>query len=198
MKRWMIAVLAVGVALFITGCGKKEEAPKAGIAQEFSATVVNKAGGQTLTSKIYMKAGKFRMENKMAGGTYSIVRQDLNKVWTVMPAGKSYMEIAAPKDHAAEIPGEKVKGEVSRKVIGSETLDGHPTTKYEVTAKMGDKTVTTHQWWATDIHFPIKTAAADGSWSVTYSDIKIGGQPDSLFELPAGYRKMSLPSMPGK
>jgi hypothetical protein len=144
-----------------------------------------------------MKAGKFRMENERAGGTYSIVRQDLNKVWTVMPASKSYLELSQAKDRAAEVPGEKMKGEVSRKAIGSETIAGHPTTKYEVTAKMGDKTMTSHQWWATDIRFPIKTAAVDGSWSVTYSDIKIGGQPDSLFELPAGYRKMSMPSMPG-
>jgi hypothetical protein len=200
MKKTWVLVMALCVALLIAGCGKgKEEgAPKSGMAQEFSATVVNKAGGQTLTSKMYMKAGKFRMESKMAGGTYTIVRQDMNKVWTVMPASKSYMEISAPKDQAADMPGEKMKGEVSRKVIGSETIDGHPTTKYEVTAKAGDKTVMSHLWWATDISFPVKTAAVDGSWSVTYSDIKIGGQPDSLFELPEGYKKMSFPSMPGK
>jgi hypothetical protein len=199
MKKIFVPVLALFVALFITGCGKSKEegAPKAGMAQEFSATVVNKAGGHTITSRIYLKAGKFRMENKSAGGTYSIVRQDLNKVWTVMPASKSYLELSQAKDRAAEVPGEKMKGEVSRKAIGSETIDGHPTTKYEVTAKMGDKTITSHQWWATDISFPIKTAAVDGSWSVTYSDVKIGGQPDSLFELPAGYKKMSMPSMPG-
>jgi len=191
---WMLVLL---IALFIAGCGKKEEAPKAGMAKEFSATVINKAGGQTMTSRVYMKAGKFRIENKMAGATYSIVRQDLNKVWTVMPASRSYMEIEGLKDKDREIPGEKMKGEVSRKAIGSETIDGHPTTKYEVTAKMGDQTVTSHQWWANDIQFPIKTAAVDGSWSVTYTDIKIGGQPDSLFELPEGYKKMSIPSLPG-
>lgn len=197
MKKIVAWMLVPAVALLIIGCGKKEDASKAGMAREFSATVINKAGGQTMTSRIFMKAGNFRMENKMAGGTYSIVRQDMNKVWTVMPASKSYMEIAAPKDQAAEVPGEKMKGEVSRKAIGSETIDGHPTTKYEVTAKMGDQTVTSHQWWATDIQFPIKTAAVDGSWSVTYADIKIGGQQDSLFELPGGYKKVSMPSMPG-
>jgi hypothetical protein len=92
---------------------------------------------------------------------------------------------------------EKVKGEVSRKKIGSETVNGHPTTKYEVTAKTDDKVTQIHQWWATDIHFPVKTAAVDGSWSMEYRDIKIGSQPDSLFEVPAGYKKMSIPGMPG-
>jgi hypothetical protein len=59
-----------------------------------------------------------------------------------------------------------------------------------------DKTINTYQWMATDINFPVKTAAVDGSWSMEYKDIKLGSQPDSLFELPAGYQKMSIPSMP--
>mgnify|MGYP001594689202 CR=1 FL=1 len=80
--------------------------------------------------------------------------------------------------------------------MGSETIDGHPSTKYEVTAKVDDKTMTTYQWLATDINFPVKTAAVDGSWTVEYKDIMLGSQPDSLFELPAGYQKMSMPTMP--
>jgi hypothetical protein len=200
MKRAWVLVLVLCVVFVVAGCskGKEEGAPKAGMAQEFSATAVSQAGGQTIASKIFFKTGKFRSESKMAPGTYTIARPDLNKVWMVLTANKSYMEISVPKDQEAAVPAEKMKGEVSRKIVGTETIDGHPTTKYEVTAKMGDKTVTTNQWWATDINFPIKTAAVDGSWSATYSDIKIGGQADSLFELPAGYTKMAFPAMPGK
>ncbi len=206
MKKIWVWVLALCVVVFIAGCskGKEEAAPKAGMAQEFSATVVSQGGGHTVTSKMYIKAGKFRSETQMAPGNYTIFRPDLNKMWMVMTANKSYMEMSVPKDQEAAVPAEKMKGEVSRKAVGTETIDGHPTTKYEVTAKMGDKTVTSHQWWATDINFPVKAAAVDGSWSVTYSDIKIGGQPDSLFELPSGYTKMAIgdmpriPGMPGK
>jgi hypothetical protein len=50
---------------------------------------------------------------------------------------------------------------------------------------------------ATDIKFPVKMAAVDGSWTMEYKNINMGTQPDSLFELPSGYKKMTMPSMPG-
>ncbi|MCX5853340.1 MAG: DUF4412 domain-containing protein [Deltaproteobacteria bacterium] len=206
MKRSWMLVMVLFVALLMVGCGKgkdegkgdkpKESAPKAAIPQELSAKVVSTSAGRSVTSKVYMKAGKFRFDNEMAGGSSTIVRQDLKKVWIVMTTGKSYMEMAEAKEQESNIPADKMKGEVSRKVVGSETIDGHPTTKYEVTAKMEDKTMMSYQWFATDINFPVKTAAVDGSWSTEYRDIKIGGQPDSLFEVPAGYKKMEMPAMP--
>jgi hypothetical protein len=205
MKRILIIVLAVLVALTILGCGKGKEEGKAEKAkgetitakmlQEMSTTVVSTFGGRANKAKLYMKADKMRMESDAAAGSYTIVRRDLKKMWMVMPSTKSYMEMAEAKEDVP-VPEEKVKGEVGRKVVGSETVDGHPCTKYEVTAKIGEKTVTSYQWWATDINFPIKAAALDGSWNVEYRDIKIGSQPDSLFELPAGYQKMSMPTMP--
>lgn len=54
-----------------------------------------------------------------------------------------------------------------------------------------------HQWVATDIHFPIKTAAIDGSWSMEYRNIRMGPKPDSLFEIPKGYQKTTVPARPG-
>ena len=206
MKRILIVVTAVFVALTIFGCSKgkeegkaekaKAEAITAKMPQEMSTTIVSTSGGRTNKSKLNMKADKMRMESEMAGGTYTIVRRDLKKVWMVMPATKSYMEMSEGKKEDVPIPEEKVKGEVSRKSVGSETIDGHPCTKYEVTAKMDDKTMTSYQWWATDINFPVKAAAVDNSWSVEYKDIKFGPQPDNLFELPAAYQKMSIPTMP--
>lgn len=188
-------VTALSVMLFVIGCGKDET--MAPMAKEYSATMVSKSAGQTITMQIYMKPDKFRTDTKMAG-TSTIVRKDLKKVWTLMPAQKVYMEMEqmadAPSTQTVE---DKVKGEVSRKKVGSETINGHPSTKYEVTAKTDDKTMQIHQWWATDISFPVKTAAVDGSWSMEYKDIKIGDQPDSLFEIPSGYKKMTLPGMPG-
>jgi len=188
--------MAVFTLLWMTGCGKDET--MAPMAKEYSATMVSKSAGQTITMQIYMKPDKFRTDTKMAG-TSTIVRKDLKKVWTLMPAQKVYMEMEqmadAPSSQTVE---NKVKGEVSRKKVGSETVNGHPSTKYEITTEADGKTVQIHQWWATDISFPVKTAAVDGSWSMEYTDIKIGDQPDSLFEIPAGYNKMTLPGgIPG-
>ena len=202
MKRsWIfMMVAALTMLVFMIGCGKQEEhkdkkaETKGPMARELSATIVTKSGDQTASMKIYIKPNKFRTDNEMAGAS-TIVRKDLNKVWTIMTAQKTYMEIEGMNDNK-QMAEEKVKGEVSRKEVGSETVNGHPTTKYEVTTKIDDKVMQVYQWWATDINFPVKSAALDGSWNVEYKDIKFGSQPDSLFELPAGYQKMSMPTMP--
>ena len=211
MKRsWILTTLAFIGALLLFGCTKSGDegkttpgtpanappiAAKAPMPQEFSATMVSTSAGQTVTTMIYMKGDKFRTDTKNAGSV-TIVRKDLNKVWMLMPAQKTYMEVGGVTDEQVSMAEEKVKGEVSRKEVGSETINGHPATKYEVTAKVDGNSMQIHQWWATDINFPVKTAAVDGSWSMEYRDVKIGGQADSLFEIPAGYNKMAMPAMP--
>jgi hypothetical protein len=163
------------------------------LAAEFSAYMNNKAQGQPVQSKIYMKNDKVRIETK-GEEAYSIVRIDKNVVWMVFPKGKTYMEMVP---HERQVPGEKLKGEVSRKYVGSETVNGYPTKKYEVTVKDGEMSDKAHQWVSTDLNYPIKISAIDGSWSTEYKNIKMGSQPDSLFELPAGYEKMAMPGLPG-
>ncbi len=166
----------------------------AGYAQalEFSADMISKAKGRAMQGKIYVKNDRSRME--MQGmPQYTIVRQDLKKTWSVMPGQKTYMEMAYQE---ADLPRDKMQGETSRKAVGSERIDGHPATKYEVTIKQGKNMTKTYQWIATDINVPIKTAAADGSWEMEYRNIRVGSPPASLFELPAGFKKMAMPAMP--
>lgn len=168
----------------------------AGIASaiEFSADTVMIAKDHTSTSKMYIKDKKIRMEAQGQQG-YSIMRGDKNVVWMVMPAQKMYMEMKPDPSRKPKVD-EKVRGEVSRKLIGSETIGGHPTQKYEVTSKVDGKTEKMYQWMATDIKFPIKSASINGDWTMEYRNIKMGGQADSLFEVPAGYSKKAMPGMP--
>lgn len=161
---------------------------------EFSSDVVMTTKNHITTSKMFIKDKKIRMETK-GQPSYSIVRGDKNVVWMVMPSQKMYMEIKPDPSQSPKVE-EKIKGEVSRKLIGSETIGGHPTQKYEVTVKSGGKAEKMYQWMATDIKFPIKTASIDGSWVTEYKNIKMGGQSDSLFEVPAGYKKQVMPAMP--
>ncbi len=162
-------------------------------AMEFSADMISKSGGQSFTSKIYMKDKKVRTESRGQPG-YSIVRQDKNVVWVVMPDTKTYMEMAYDPAQS-QVPTEKAQGEVSRKLVGKEKIDGHPTEKYLVTVKEKGKTSEIYQWIATDLKFPVKTAAVDGSYSVEYKNIKMSA-PDNLFEIPGGYQKVTMPAMP--
>jgi len=160
------------------------------LAADLSSDVVTTANGQKHTSRIYMQGAKVRMESAQQPG-YSIVRPDREVVWTVMPEQKSYMEMRLDPSRQPRT-SEKVQGEVTRKLLGSETVDGHPAQKYEVTYKDRETSKTMYQWMATDINFPVKMASADGSWTVEYRNIKMGAQPDSLFEVPAGFQKVSM------
>ena len=92
---------------------------------------------------------------------------------------------------------EKIKGEIERKLLGQETIDGRMTDKYEVVYEVNGKTETMFQWMAEGLSIPVKTAAADNSRTTEYKNIKTGKQPDSLFEIPADYQKFSyqMPSM---
>ncbi len=164
-------------------------------AVDFSADVVMTSAGHTNASKIFVKGTKIRMEQQ-GRPMYTIMRGDKDVSWIVMTDQKAYME---SRTDPAQRPAteEKVRGEVSRRLIGNDTVDGRAAKKYEVTFKDGERTSKMYQWMAPDIKFPVKTAAIDGSWTVEYRNIKMGGHPDSLFEVPAGYKKMSMPAMPG-
>jgi hypothetical protein len=163
-------------------------------ALEFSADQITKHNGEGITSKIYMKDKKFRTELKEQPG-YTIIREDKNVVWIVMPKEKSYMEMSFNPTQKPMVDG-KFTGEISRNLIGSENVNGHTSDKYKVTYKEGNKVQKVYQWIAKDIDFPIKTAAVDGSWSSEFKNIKMDKQPDNLFEVPSGYKKKSIPSMP--
>ena len=164
------------------------------MALEFSADMVMTAEGHKMTSKMFAKGDHSRMEMTAEGQRMiTITRVDKKVVWNLMPEEKIYMEMPLnPK----ETPKTEIKGEIDRKLVGSETIDGHPTKKYLITYKEGTATEKVYQWWATDIDFPVKTADVNNTWVQEFKNVKIGSQPNSLFEVPEGYLKMQIPGMP--
>ncbi|MBF0521368.1 MAG: DUF4412 domain-containing protein [Nitrospirae bacterium] len=174
-------------------------------AMDFSADVFfSGKGGEKTEGKIFFSKDKVRMDMKTHGNMTSINRMDKKVSWIIFHDKKMYME--SPMHDNADNPmsggktrkpmlDEKVAGEVSRKEVGTETIDGHPCTKYLITYKSAAKQDEIYQWLAKDIMFPVKTAAVDGSWTQEYKNIKTGPQPADAFEVPSGYSKMQMPSM---
>jgi hypothetical protein len=160
---------------------------------ELSADMITKGRSeQPHTGKIYIKGEKYRME--MQGQhQYTVFRPDKNVMWLVMPDQKTFMEMPYDPNQKPRAVG-TFKGELNRKLVGSESIDNHPTQKYEVILKEGTKTEKFYEWMATDINFPIKKAALDGSWSEEYKNI-LYSVSDSLFEVPADFKKISVPSI---
>lgn len=160
-------------------------------AQEFSADFSSSTMGQQISGKIYNAPQKARME---ANGVTTIARIDKNIAWVLMPDQKKYMEVPmAPNNVVAG--SDKMPGEIERKLIGRETLDGKAVDKYRIVYTSAGKTESIFTWILPDSGIPAKTAAEDGSWQVEYRNINVASQPDSLFEVPSGYEKFALPSV---
>ena len=85
-------------------------------------------------------------------------------------------------------------GELERTSLGMETINGQQTEKFQVTYTEDKKTMSVYQW-IKDGQIPVKVEAVDGSWSMEYQNLKVGPPPADLFEPPAGYEKMAMPSM---
>lgn len=165
-----------------------------GYALDITADMITKEGKITRNGKLYLKDNKCRME-KGSTPIYTIVRGDKGLLWQVNGAENTYIEAKLTPALKPWIE-EKIFGEVSKKELSAETVNGHPTKKYEVSVKQDKKTETYHQWFATDIRFPMKIANANGKWSVEYKNIK-NGAPDNVFNLPAGATldTMSVPDV---
>ena len=136
---------------------------------------------------IFISKDKTRMET-LEGIT--ITRMDKKVVWILMPKDKMYME--QPFDPSKAVASsEKVSGEIERKLIGQEIIDGKMTNKYQIVYNQNGKRETIFQWLAVGLKIPVKTAAGDNSWIMEYKNIKTGKQSDALFEVPADYQKFS-------
>src|SRR5437016_6815972 len=175
------------VVLGLTGCRFKT-AP--GCALGFSWYLITRAKGKTRVSNLYYRDDRWRPEHQDIGPVnVTIVRKDKQVTWLLISRLKHFKEVPYDASQAPKVQ-ETLDGEVSRSVIGTETLDGHPTTLYEVHVKEGEATVDYYQWLATDIHFPLKLVRKDGSWSVEYRRVRMGHVSDFLFQLPVNFQPL--------
>lgn len=159
-----------------------------GYAEDFSADMVSFSPEGSFTAKIYVSGEKSRMEMPEA---ITISRMDKKVAWVLMPSEKMYMEQPL-NPHSAASTREKMDGEIERKVEGNEMVNGRNTTKYRVTFEAEGKREEVFQWVDEVAHVSVKTAATDGSWSSEFKNIRTGPQDQEFFEIPAGYRNMSL------
>jgi hypothetical protein len=180
---------------------------------EFSADMVNTANnGNAVQAKMYFGKDKIRIEptastgHGMGGAVImdltaqtSTVLMQQQQMYMVMPAQMASQRNAynffrtgdAENACADWLAQERNKGGTCRKV-GSDTVNGRDTVKYEGTSATGE---TTTVWLDPKLRFPIKWQRQNGSGELR--NIQEGSQPASLFEIPAGFRKMDMGNMGG-
>lgn len=164
-------------------------------AAEFSADVAMVMGGQKSSGKIFYKNTKTTRQEIM--GMISIYKHPVS--YTLFPDTKRYivndLEEMKKNNPMAGVDDfdQWLKGSNMKKV-GEETLQGYPCTVYEGNMKISENqpAMAMKLWYSMKLGYPVKSESTlpspmSGKMTSTLENIKTGKQPDSLFEIPAGY-----------
>jgi outer membrane lipoprotein-sorting protein len=171
---------AVAVAFFLAALAQ---------AAEFSATVVTNSGGEERQSKIYVKGDKIRREFvNPSDTTIFIVPGDKKIMWMLEPKIQTYRKLPFDKD-AFTNNLKKPGGKGGSKLVGTETLHGYVTDKYEAMVKTPTGPRQGNIWISQKLEVPIRIESVDKLFVQEYKDIKEGGVDDALFKLPSGYHE---------
>jgi hypothetical protein len=103
------------------------------------------------------------------------------------------------KDRGVPLRSEMPNGQVSElKLVGTETVDGRELEKWEMVATAPDQPATrSFQWYDPELELAVRQEFPGGMVS-EMKNIRVGKQPDELFNIPAGYERMTMPQgMPG-
>jgi hypothetical protein len=152
--------------------------------------VVTMRDGASHTGKMYFLDGKYRSEMTVNGQPVTSVLDTVaKKSWTLIPPPMGCIEqpfTTDPMNPLASAEPEK------QELVGSETVDGHPTKKYRVTTTVNGKPYESFQWRATDLqNLPIQWSDAAGQTRSMLKNVKLGRPDPALFKTPANCRSMS-------
>ena len=200
MHRWTRRALCL-FALLLTASLVMAQA-------EFSAEIVDLHKADTpATARIYFTKDKMRVEPTGAGGHGGgavIVNFATQTSTILMTQQHMYMEMPAQSQSQrlgyAFFQADVVENACtywqksphnqggSCHKVGSESLNGRSTVKFETTNSSGD---ISHFWLDAKLRFPVKWDGKNNGGELR--NIQEGAQPASLFEVPAGFTKMQMP-----
>ena len=197
---WAVCLPSVTL-LAVSSPAALAAAPTDVTAPDYSADQVMTVSGQAIKSRVFHTAKAERREMTQSGmAIISIVRKDKNVVWSLMPGQKMYMETSIGKDK--QVPVDLSRYTVQRTPMGSETLEGLKVNKSRVSMKdASSDTAMEGLIWETADGITVKMDVSGKSSGramqmvMQQSNIKVGSQPASLFEIPQGFSRMDMGSM---
>jgi hypothetical protein len=162
--------------------------------KQFSADQVMTVGGRQMNSRLYVDGTNLRTEMIMegAGNMASIVNGEKQVIWMLMP-GNMYMEKSVASD---DDPFRARRGRVTTataSMVGTEKINGQECDKFRLKGTQQEMYLYTQL----KTGFPVLMVTGDQSVKIEWKNVKPGPQPASLFQLPAGYKKLSMPALPG-
>ena len=194
-----IKFIFIATLLAFAGIAHAATPPKPQV--EYSADSVLETADAKMQGHVNYTPTRERREMVMGRGgekIFMIMREDKKVAWTLMPADKMYIETNINQASSNASP-DASKYKMEHTVIGPDTINGISTTKNKVvmTGPKGEK-MDGFMWLSKDnIMVKIDATASDKNKETRFmtelSNLKIGKQDAKLFEIPAGYEKMSMP-----
>jgi Domain of unknown function (DUF4412) len=163
-----------------------------------------RGGSPDMTGKLFVGAGHLRMNMGTAGHETAVITDFATQTSDILMVDQQmYIE-----SKAGQTPG-RGPGQITQdlksynpenpcasqpdwtcKKIGVEEVNGRTCDHWEVTDKQGK---VSNFWIDQKLHFPVKLVTQDST--ITLSNIQEGEADASLFQVPAGFRKMDLGGM---
>ena len=202
MNKTSLLLMAAAMTMAGAATAAKPAQPQV----EYSADSILETAEFSMKGRVYFTPTRERREMVMGSGgdkMLTITRHDKKVAWTLMPAEKMYMESSIAKTKSKDdLSGYKIE----QTVVGPETVNGVNTTKSKIimTGSKGEKMG--GFMWTTKENIVVKMDAIaidkkqKHRFKSELTNLKVGKQDPKLFEVPAGYQKMSIPGMfiPGR
>lgn len=189
------------LSVFVAGAGYSATFKKS--QKDYSAKVLmtlTQDGSEiTVPGMVYYSNGSERREMEMMGHkTVTISRGDT--IWTLMPSQRMYLEnrFDENKDEQSPIDLLHDDGLVLTKV-GQEKVNGVIADKFRMEVTDSDSAPMKGFLWLLDEAIPVRVDGAvieegvQSHFLIDMTEIDFATQPDSLFEIPAGYQLMQVP-----
>jgi hypothetical protein len=192
--RFLATVLAVVVGIWALPAA----ANVLDLKTEYSATSTIQTPKGPQHGRVWRTPTALRHEMTNPRGSTVIARLDRKVAWLLVPEQKLAIELGLEN---FGLPAELLTGAgLKQTPVGQETVAGQRTTKVLVErapGASGNGSFSGHVWTtAQGIVMKIVGSGANqgraGNVNIGFSDVKVGQQNPSLFELPAGYRRLAL------
>jgi hypothetical protein len=161
--------------------------------QSFSADVIHIAGKQTSTGEIHATKNAVRTEGAENGQEIiTIVRLDRNELHILAPAAATNLEMPYIDDAGGNEQefAQYIEGaETQSTPLGTGQIGPYRCDKSRVQVTYQGHVYESIEWAAKELDgLVVKRENEKEGWSTEYSDVRLGPQDPSLFEIPPAYR----------
>lgn len=162
---------------------------------DFSAERVVKQGKSVLTTHVNAKSDRWRLEfsHPQWGADVIIVRGDRAVAWLILSKRRQFVEVPIADAYRLEL-GERMEGELSRELVGEQTLNGFATELFDVAVAQRGETKHYYRWITKAERFPLKTVSKEGEWSEEYRHLVFTEQSPLLFDVPQRMDRANPPA----